>query len=82
MKRTIICAEIGLNYAFGNDKSKFLDNAKKLIDAACVAGCDYVKFQKRDPDSCVPEYQKNIPKLVPWREEETTYLQYKEDIEF
>ena len=27
-----IIAEIGINYAYGNDKSKFLDNAKKLID--------------------------------------------------
>lgn len=82
MKKTIIVAEVGINYAFGNDKSKFVDNAKRLIDAACVAGCDYVKFQKRDPDLCVPEDQKNMPKRVPWRTEETTYLQYKKDIEF
>jgi len=82
MKITKIVAEIGLNYAYGNDKSKFLDNAKKLIDAAYLAGCNWVKFQKRNPDICVPEEQKNKPKLVPWREEETTYIQYKHDIEF
>tara|TARA_B100000963_G_scaffold349061_1_gene357549 strand:+ start:29719 stop:30576 length:858 start_codon:yes stop_codon:yes gene_type:complete len=77
-----IIAEIGINYAYGNDKSKFLDNAKKLIDAACVAGCNWVKFQKRTPDICVPDDQKNKPKRVPWREEEITYIQYKHDIEF
>lgn len=79
---TKIIAEIGINFAYGKDRSKFLDNAKKLIDIACVAGCDYVKFQKRDPNTCVPETEKSKPKMVPWREEETTYLQYKLDIEF
>ncbi len=82
MVRTKIIAEIGINYAYGNDKSKFLDNAKKLIDAAYVAGCDYVKFQKRNPDICVPEQQKHVEKSVPWRNEPTTYIQYKHDIEF
>ncbi len=82
MIKTKIIGEIGINYAYGKDSSKFLDNAKKLIDAACVAGCDWVKFQKRNPDVCVPEEQKSKPKRVPWREEETTYLQYKHDIEF
>jgi N-acetylneuraminate synthase len=82
MVRTKIIAEIGINYAFGNDISKFIDNAKKLIDVACVSGCDYVKFQKRNPDVCVPDSQKSKPKIVPWRKEEITYLQYKKDIEF
>ena len=77
-----IIAEIGLNYAYGRDRSQFLDNAKKLIDVAIVAGCNWVKFQKRNPDICVPEEQKSKPKRVPWREEETTYLQYKWDVEF
>ena len=77
-----IIAEIGLNYAYGKDRSQFLDNAKKLIDVAVVAGCNWVKFQKRNPDICVPEEQKSKPKRVPWREEETTYLQYKWDVEF
>ena len=77
-----IIAEIGLNYAYGKDRSQFLDNAKKLIDVAVVAGCNWVKFQKRNPDICVPEEQKSKPKRVPWREEETSYLQYKWDVEF
>lgn len=71
-----IIAEIGINH---NGSLKL---AKKLIDVASVAGCDFVKFQKRTPEVCVPEEQKNKEKKVPWREEPTTYLQYKKDIEF
>lgn len=82
MNKTSIIGEIGINFAYGTDRSKFLDNAKKLIDAAYIAGCDWVKFQKRNPDECVPEEQKSKPKMVPWRSEEITYLQYKHDIEF
>ena len=82
MTTTKIIGEIGINYAFGGDKTKFLENALKLIDVACIAGCNWVKFQKRNPDVCVPEEQKLKAKRVPWREEETTYLQYKHDIEF
>jgi len=82
MEHTKIIAEIGINYAYGNDRSKFLDNAKRLIDVAIVAGCDWVKFQKRSPEHCVPEEQKYKFKKVPWRTEETTYIQYKHDIEF
>lgn len=79
---TKVIAEIGINFAFGDDKSKFLDNAKRLIDSAVLAGCDFVKFQKRNPDKCVPDEQKNKEKTVPWRDTPTTYLQYKKDIEF
>ena len=75
-------AEIGINYAFGEDKSKFLQNAKEMIDMAVMAKCDVVKFQKRTPELCVPEEQKNKEKIVPWRKKPTTYLQYKKDIEF
>lgn len=69
-----IIAEIGINHN-GN-----IDNAFKLIDIAKVAGCDYVKFQKRTPELCVPEHKKSEPKLTPWGN--TTYLGYKEQIEF
>ncbi len=82
MNKTYIIAEIGLNYAYGNENSLFLDNALKLIDIAVVAGCDAVKFQKRSPEICVPTEQKNKEKIVPWRISPTTYLQYKQDIEF
>lgn len=76
-----LIAEIGINYAFGEDRSLFLDNFKKLIDIAKFSGFDYVKFQKRNPDVSVPDIQKNKEKKVPWRCEPTTYLQYKKDIE-
>jgi N-acetylneuraminate synthase len=39
-----IVAEIGINH------NGSLENAKKLIDAAALAGCDAVKFQKRTVD--------------------------------
>lgn len=79
--KTLIIAEIGINYAYGTSISNFLDNIKKLIDVAAVAGADYVKFQKRDPLICVPKTESTKPKMVPWRKETTTYLQYKLDIE-
>ena len=81
MEKVKIIGEIGLNYAYGKDTSLFISNVKRLIDVAVIAGCSYVKFQKRNPDVCVPEAEKSKPKLVPWRKEETTYLQYKKDIE-
>jgi sialic acid synthase SpsE len=36
-----------------------LSIAKKLIDFASDAGFDAVKFQKRDPNICVPERYKD-----------------------
>jgi len=81
-KKTKIIGEIGINFAYGEDKNLFIDNVKKLIDVAVVAGCDYVKFQKRNPEVCVPDNQKQKPKTVPWNECEITYLDYKIDSEF
>lgn len=78
---TKLIAEIGINYAYGSDRNAFLDNAKLLIAQAALAGFDYVKFQKRTPEDCVPEDQASKEKIVPWRNEPTTYLQYKKDIE-
>jgi N-acetylneuraminate synthase len=69
----IIC-EAGINH------NGSIDTAKKLIDAAVVAGCDYIKWQKRSPDVCVPEHQKNKLKSTPWGD--MTYLAYKHKIEF
>ena len=45
--QTKIIAEIGINH------NGSVDIAKSLIDVAMIAGCDYVKFQKRNPDVCV-----------------------------
>lgn len=74
MDRTYIIAEIGINH------NGDINIAKKLIDIASVAGCDAVKFQKRNPDVCVPEHQKNVIRQTPWGE--MTYLEYKHKIEF
>jgi N-acetylneuraminate synthase len=74
MKKTYIIAEIGINHN-GN-----LEIAKKLIDIAVLSGCDAVKFQKRNPDVCVPDHQKNIMRDTPWGT--MTYLEYKYKVEF
>ena len=74
MKKTYIIGEIGINHQ-GD-----LTIAKRLIDIAAAAGCDAVKFQKRNPDVCVPEEQKNKPRT--WQGKEMTYLEYKYKVEF
>ncbi|MCK9574612.1 MAG: N-acetylneuraminate synthase family protein [Candidatus Pacearchaeota archaeon] len=79
--KTKTIAEIGINYAYGTDKTKFIDNAMNLVRLAAMSGFDYVKFQKRNPDICIPESQKHVMKSVPWEKEPITYLQYKKDIE-
>ena len=74
MKPTYIIAEIGINH------NGSLEAAKKLIDVAAVAGCNAVKFQKRNPDVCVPEHQKSVMRDTPWGK--MTYLDYKYKVEF
>ena len=72
--KTYIIAEIGINH---NGSLKI---AKRLIDMAALSGCDAVKFQKRNPDVCVPEHQKSVPRETPWGT--MTYLDYKYRMEF
>lgn len=69
-----IIAEIGINH------NGDLNLALQMIKAAKDAGADCVKFQKRNPDKCVPEEQKNKPRI--FKGEEMTYLEYKKRIEF
>lgn len=69
-----IIAEIGINH------NGDIDLALQMMQYAKMAGADCVKFQKRNPDICVPEEQKNQPRL--WKGENMTYLEYKKDIEF
>ena len=71
---TYIIAEIGINH------NGDLEIAKQLIDTAVTAGCDAVKFQKRNPDVCVPEDQKSIKRDTPWGK--MTYLDYRYQVEF
>ena len=71
---TYIIGEVGINH---NGET---DIAKRIIDIAVDAGCNAVKFQKRNPDKCVPEHQKNVMRDTPWGS--MTYLEYKHKIEF
>src|SRR6476661_2617861 len=73
-QRTYIVAEIGINH------NGDLDVAKSLIDAACLAGCDAVKFQKRTPELCVPPAQAHVLRETPWGV--MTYLDYRRRMEF
>ena len=72
--KTYFIAEIGLN------NNGDLNIAKKLIDISSAAGCDSVKFQKRNPDVCVPESEKSKMRETPWGK--MTYLEYKYKVEF
>jgi N-acetylneuraminate synthase len=74
MNKVKIIAEIGLNH------NGDIDIAKQLIMVAKAAGCDYVKFQKRNPDVCVPEDQKSKIRQTPWGE--MTYIDYRWRVEF
>ena len=67
-------SEIGINH------NGSMDLCKELIMLSKVAGADYVKIQKRNPDVCVPEKQKNVMRKTPWGE--MTYLEYKHRMEF
>lgn len=67
-------AEIGINH------NGDINIAKKLIDAAALAGCDAVKFQKRTPELCVPAEQRNLIRETPWGL--ITYLDYRQRVEF
>lgn len=71
---SLIIAEIGINH------NGSMEHAKKLIDQAYDSGCDAVKFQKRNPDICVPDDQKPLVRETPWGN--MTYLEYKWKVEF
>jgi N-acetylneuraminate synthase len=69
-----VVAEIGINH------NGDLDAARRLIDAAAHAGVDAVKFQKRTPELCVPDSQRDLMRETPWGY--ISYLEYRERIEF
>tara|TARA_Y100000591_G_C21827547_1_gene697572 strand:- start:1085 stop:1939 length:855 start_codon:yes stop_codon:yes gene_type:complete len=72
-KKPYLIAEIGINH---NGSIKI---AKKMIEIAKNNNFDAVKFQKRDPDICIPEDQKYKMRDTPWGN--ITYLDYKKKIE-
>lgn len=55
-----IIAEIGINH------NGDIELAKKMIDQAKVAGCDYVKFQKRDVETCYAKEDLDRPRESPF----------------
>jgi N-acetylneuraminate synthase len=71
---TYIIAEIGINH------NGSVQIAKDLIKAAYDAGVDAVKFQKRTPELCVPDHQKNQMRDTPWGY--ISYLEYRYKVEF
>lgn len=71
---TYIVAEVGINH------NGDIAIARKLIDAAVLAGVDAVKFQKRTPELCVPEEQREQMRETPWGY--ITYMEYRHRVEF
>ena len=68
-----IIAEVGINH------NGSLDIAKKLIDVAASAGCDAVKFQKRNVDKVYSKEVLDSPRESPWG---TTTREQKLGLEF
>jgi len=71
---TYIVAEMGINH------NGSLETVKDMILSAHETGADAVKFQKRTPELCVPEEQRNLMRETPWGY--ISYLEYRERIEF
>jgi len=71
---TYIIAEIGINH------NGSVQIAKDLIKVAFEAGVDAVKFQKRTPELCVPDHQKDQMRDTPWGY--ISYLDYRYKVEF
>lgn len=72
--KCIVIAEIGQNH------NGDVEIAKKLIDVAVAAGCDYVKFAKRTPELSVPKHMWDVPRDTPWGV--MPYIEYRKRLEF
>ena len=68
-----ITGEIGINH------NGDLEIAKKLIDVACISGCDAVKFQKRTIEDVYSKEALDKPRESPWG---TTNREQKLGLEF
>ena len=73
MGKVMIVGEIGINH------NGDINLAKKLIDVACLAGCDAVKFQKRTVDIVYTPEQLDVPRESPWG---ATNREQKNGLEF
>lgn len=72
-RHPLVIAEIGINH------NGDLGLAKRLIDLAKDAGCDFVKFQKRTVDAVYTKAVLDSPRESPWG---TTQREQKEALEF
>lgn len=70
----LFIGEIGINH------NGSVETAKKIIDMAQSCGVDFIKFQKRTPEICVPKNVRDRIKETPWGD--MTYFEYKKKIEF
>ena len=70
---TFITAEIGINH------NGDINIAKKLIDVSVEAGCDAVKFQKRNVEKVYSKNSLDSPRDSPWG---TTQRDQKTGLEF
>jgi N-acetylneuraminate synthase len=73
MDRVMMVAEIGINH------NGDIDLAKRLIDVAVLADCDFVKFQKRTINLVYDEEDLGRYRESPWG---TTNREQKEGLEF
>lgn len=71
--KVVLVAEVGINH------NGSIDIAKRLIDVAVDAGCDAVKFQKRDVDIVYTSEELAAPRVSPWG---TTNGDQKRGLEF
>ena len=69
-----ITGEIGINH------NGDLGKAFALIDQAAAAGCNAVKFQKRNPEICTPRDQRDLERDTPWGR--MRYIDYRHRVEF
>jgi N-acetylneuraminate synthase len=69
-----IIAEIGINH------NGDMNIAKELISMSAKAGVDAVKFQKRTPELCVPQEQRDVMRETPWGT--MSYMDYRYKVEF
>ncbi|MBI4620260.1 MAG: N-acetylneuraminate synthase family protein [Desulfobacterales bacterium] len=69
-----IIAEIGINH------NGSIDLAKEMIRSAHKVGVNAVKFQKRNPEECVPLEQRDRMRETPWGY--ISYMDYRYKVEF
>ncbi len=75
-EKPMVMAEIGCNH-MGQ-----LEIAKELLDLAKSCGCNFAKFQKRNPKEVLTPEQYSAPHPVPYNAYGATYGKHREFLEF